>query len=61
MLAVDQDFAEDPHLPPLRREWDRDLPQTGRQYLRQVRREAAQNYIPARPLIIVALAPIAAP
>ena len=51
MLAVDQDFAEDPHLPPLRREWDRDLPQTGRQYLRQVRREAAQNYIPARPLI----------
>jgi hypothetical protein len=51
MLAGDQDIAEDPHLPPLRREWARDLPQTGRQYLRQVRREAAQNYIPARPLI----------
>ena len=52
--SLDRDcheFAADPNLPPLQREWDPALPQTGRQYLRHVRREAAQNYIPARPLI----------
>jgi hypothetical protein len=52
--SLDRDcheFTADPNLPPLRREWDPALPQTGRQYLRHVRREAAQNYIPARPLI----------
>jgi hypothetical protein len=45
------DFVKDPYLPPLTQEWDPSLPQTGRQYLRQVRREAAQNFIPARPRI----------
>lgn len=33
-----KDFMEDPHLPALANEWGANLPLTGRQYLRQVRR-----------------------
>ena len=47
--SLDRDFreaADDPHLPPLVHEWNDALPLTGRQYLRRVRRETAQNYIP---------------
>ena len=47
--SLDRDFREaanDPHLPPLVHEWNDTLPRTGRQYLRRVRRETAQNYIP---------------
>lgn len=47
--SLDRDFREaanDPHLPPLVHEWNDALPLTGRQYLRRVRRETAQNYIP---------------
>jgi hypothetical protein len=46
-----KEFVEDQYLPPLTREWAGDLPRTGRQYLRHVRREAALNYMPVRPLV----------
>ena len=46
-----QEFTQDQHLPPLTREWAGDLPRTGRQYLRHVRRDAALNYMPVRPLV----------
>ena len=52
--SLDRDFKEfvgDQYLPPLTREWAGDLPRTGRQYLRHVRREAALNYMPVRPLV----------
>lgn len=46
-----KEFMEDQFLPPLTREWAEDLPRTGRQYLRHVRRQAALNYMPVRPLV----------
>jgi hypothetical protein len=46
-----KEFVEDQYLPPLTREWAGGLPRTGRQYLRHVRREAALNYMPVRPLV----------